>query len=303
MNSIPSPERTLRTYQLFKPRQRSSSVAEPPKKPLGRQRSFSELVSRVTKLSLRPSLKETSYSSKTEDYDLLRTIGAGATASVYSATYKPTGALIAIKIVNLDDHNPDDDSKLDALRKEIQIMALCKHPNLLQVYQSFVHFSELYIVTPLMSAGSCSDLLLSNRCLGLKENIVACILKQVALGLDYLHMNELVHRDIKSANLLLDWDTGLVKLADFGVSNHLFVPAELPKKSDNFLLPFHVPQQQQLKKARHSFVGTPCWMAPEILLDHDYDTKIDIWSLGITTIELASGKPPFSEYDPLTVTT
>lgn len=127
------------------------------------------------------------------------------------------------------------------------------------------------------------------------------ILKQVALGLNYLHGNELVHRDIKSANLLLDWDTGLVKLADFGVSNHLFNTSDLPKKSTTSLLPFQTPQLHQLKKARHSFVGTPCWMAPEILLNHDYDTKVDVWSFGITAIELASGKPPFSEYDPITV--
>ncbi|KAG1451628.1 hypothetical protein G6F55_009088 [Rhizopus delemar] len=294
---------------LSKGRRRSNTVIESPKRPISRQRSLSELVNRVTKLSLRsPVIQEKdeeiqSYSSKVEDYNILRTIGAGATASVYSAIYKPTSSLIAIKTVNLDNNPEDDDSRLDSLRKEIQIMTLCKHPHLLEVYQSFVHSSQLYIITPLMSAGSCYDLLLSNQRTGLKENIVGCILKQVALGLNYLHGNELVHRDIKSANLLLDWDTGLVKLADFGVSNHLFNTSDLPKKSTVSLLPFQIPQIHQLKKARHSFVGTPCWMAPEILLNHDYDTKVDVWSFGITAIELASGKPPFSEYDPITIFT
>jgi serine/threonine protein kinase len=89
-----------------------------------------------------------------DDYDILRTIGAGATASVYSAIYKPTQSMIAIKTVNLEDNHLDD-SRLEALRKEIQIMNLCKHPHLLQVYQSFVHSSQLYIVTPIMSAGKC----------------------------------------------------------------------------------------------------------------------------------------------------
>jgi hypothetical protein len=125
--------------------------------PLSRQRSISELVSRV-KLSLRsnstPSKRNYhSYSSKSKDYDILRTIGAGATASVYSAVYKPNQSVIAIKTVNLEEMGLDD-SRLEALRKEIQIMALCRHAHLLEVYQSFVHLSQLYIVTPIMSAGS-----------------------------------------------------------------------------------------------------------------------------------------------------
>lgn len=148
-------------------------------------------------------------------------------------------------------------------------------------------------------------------------------MKQVALSLEYLHGNELVHRDIKSANILLDFDTGIVKLADFGVSNHLLTNlADFPKNSNYFRqhtneedsfhtlkpanqLRFHQPNHLgppvTPKKARRSFVGTPCWMAPEILLNMDYDTKVDIWSLGITCIELACGRPPFAEYDPMTV--
>lgn len=130
-------------------------------KPLSRQRSISELVSRV-KHSLRPnstpglsSKRSHLYSSKSEDYDILRTIGAGATASVYSAVYKPSQSVIAIKTVNLEEMGLDD-SRLEALRKEIQIMTLCRHAHLLEVYQSFVHLSQLYIVTPIMSAGNLS---------------------------------------------------------------------------------------------------------------------------------------------------
>lgn len=140
-------------------------------------------------------------------------------------------------------------------------------------------------------------------------------MKQVALGLEYLHENELVHRDIKSANMLIEFDTGIVKLADFGVSNHLLANLnELPKNATYFrqqmeefgtdsVLKFQANNSFPVtpKKARRSFVGTPCWMAPEILLNQDYDTKVDIWSLGITCIELACGKPPFLEYDPMTV--
>lgn len=305
------------------------------KKPLSRQRSISELVSRVKLFSrsnstgssssspLSASKKRAqliSYSAKADDYDILRTIGAGATASVYSAVHKPNNSVIAIKAVNLEEVALDD-SRLEALRKEIQIMTLCRHPHLLEVYQSFVHSSQLYIITPIMSAGSCHDLLSRCHKRGFEESIVACIMKQVALSLEYLHGNELVHRDIKSANILLDFDTGIVKLADFGVSNHLLTNlADLPKNTNYFRkneedynhtlkpanqLRFHAPNHLSPpvtpKKARRSFVGTPCWMAPEILLNMDYDTKVDIWSLGITCIELACGKPPFAEYDPMTI--
>ncbi|KAI8066264.1 kinase-like domain-containing protein [Gilbertella persicaria] len=265
------------------------------KKPVSRQRSISELVSRV-RHTLKPPKQQplpfsySLYSSKSEDYDILRTIGAGATASVYSAIYKPNQSVIAIKTVNLEEIGLDD-ARLEALRKEIQIMTLCRHPHLLDVYQSFVHASQLYIITPIMSAGSCHDLLSRTHKIGFEEPIVACIIKQVAQGLDYLHDNELVHRDIKSANLLIDFDTGTVKLADFGVSNHL-LPSKPDLRESDSIMP---------KKARRSFVGTPCWMAPEILLNQDYDTKVDMWSLGITTLELACGKPPFAEYDPITV--
>lgn len=129
-------------------------------------------------------------------------------------------------------------------------------------------------------------------------------MKQVAQGLEYLHQNELVHRDIKSANMLLDFDTGIVKLADFGVSNHLLTNLnDLPKNTTYLRLDAAIESLKPVtpKKARRSFVGTPCWMAPEILLNQDYDTKVDLWSLGITCIELACGKPPFAEYDPMTV--
>ncbi|KAI9485914.1 MAG: kinase-like domain-containing protein [Benjaminiella poitrasii] len=347
------------------------------RKPLSRQRSISELVSRVkssfinrsnsvggssnnnsssssssshiyrsntvgNSRTYRSNALQPSFSAKVDDYDILRTIGAGATASVYSAIYKPTQSVIAIKTVNLDDMVGLDDSRLEALRKEIQIMTLCRHRHLLEVYQSFVHSSQLYIVTPVMSAGSCHDLLSRCHKVGFEENVVACIIKQVAKGLEYLHSNELVHRDIKSANMLVDFESGIVKLADFGVSNQLLSDLTTEEHSnkatsayvchdnestiesltesmislmpaDNFTYHQPINNQQQLqvpstsmmattiKKARRSFVGTPCWMAPEILLNQDYDTKVDIWSLGITSIELACGKPPFAEYDPMTV--
>ncbi|KAI7856625.1 kinase-like domain-containing protein [Circinella umbellata] len=446
------------------------------KNPLSRQRSLSDLVSRLT-ISFRSSSsiassssrrkpEKNKYTSNIQDYETCRLIGSGATAAVYSSIHEPTQSLVAIKKVNLellDKGNDDGALRLEALRKEIQIMTLCRHPHLLPVYQSFVSLTHLYIIMPIMSAGSCHDLLYQRHYEGLEEPLVACIIKQVVLGLQYLHENGLVHRDVKAANLLLDRDTGIVKLADFGVSNHLRVTTtasmdqqpqnesylsssttalqttmddilQLEKptlkptlkptttysfssKGDNdndalpnvssfgssqMLLPplamekdSYFPsisaspasdsnkstehhdcennvnkngsdepsavqisppstlylsidtspptiekkqhkkekQQQQQQQpvgqlgglfvpgigspsvpscsssfskpdknaARRSFVGTPCWIAPEILQNREYNAMVDIWSLGVTVIELACGRAPYTEYDPLTI--
>ncbi|KAI9026512.1 kinase-like domain-containing protein [Phycomyces nitens] len=234
-------------------------------------------------------------------------LGRGSSATVYSGYHISTRASIAIKRVDLEclDINGTG-TRLDALHKEIQIMSLCSHPHLLPVYQSFVSNSHLYIVMPLMSAGSCLDLLQTTGN-GLGESIVACILKQVALGLAYLHTNHLVHRDVKAANLLLDWKTGYVSLADFGVSNHLLANGA-HSSEPAFDAPGGVrrstcrPADLNPKASlRRSFVGTPCWMAPEILYCQAYGTAVDMWSFGITALELACGRAPFSEYDIRTV--
>ncbi|KAL0094826.1 kinase-like domain-containing protein [Phycomyces blakesleeanus] len=247
-------------------------------------------------------------------------LGRGSSATVYSGYHLPTRATIAIKRIDLErlDINGTG-TRLDALHKEIQIMSLCNHPHLLPIYQSFVSNSYLYIVMPLMSAGSCLDLLTQISRTGLSESIVACILKQVALGLDYLHTNHLIHRDVKAANLLLDWKTGYVSLADFGVSNHLLPnvaessepvskhvgPAtmQVPRSTCSNLIVAGLsdPISHPKVSLRRSFVGTPCWMAPEILGCQAYGTSVDIWSLGITALELACGRAPFSEFDIRTV--
>ncbi|OAD79812.1 hypothetical protein PHYBLDRAFT_106324, partial [Phycomyces blakesleeanus NRRL 1555(-)] len=209
-------------------------------------------------------------------------LGRGSSATVYSGYHLPTRATIAIKRIDLErlDINGTG-TRLDALHKEIQIMSLCNHPHLLPIYQSFVSNSYLYIVMPLMSAGKFRETFKAKTAfINLYSRLI--ILKQVALGLDYLHTNHLIHRDVKAANLLLDWKTGYVSLADFGV--RLSDPISHPKVS-----------------LRRSFVGTPCWMAPEILGCQAYGTSVDIWSLGITALELACGRAPFSEFDIRTI--
>ena len=219
------------------------------------------------------------YSLVPGDYQLGKVIGFGSSAIVYVATYRPVpGKPLAIKVIDLDQF---ERNQIDELRKELQVMNLCKHPNLLNVRSAFVNGSKLYIVTPLLYAGSCLDIMRTAFPDGLDEASIACILKQALMGLDYLHRNGLIHRDVKSGNLLMDED-GTVKLADFGVSSSLFDSGER-------------------KGMRKTFVGTPCWIAPEVVQQTGYDSKADIWSFGITALELAHGRAPFAKYPPMKV--
>lgn len=205
--------------------------------------------------------------------------GFGSSAVVYYATYRPNGREIAIKMIDLERF---ERNQIDELRKEIQVMSLCRHPNLLPIYAAFVVLNKLWILTPFLKGGSCLDILKNNAPDGLEETFVASVLYQALHGLDYLHRNNLIHRDIKAGNLILDAD-GQVYLADFGVSASLMDDGER-------------------KGIRKTFVGTPCWMAPEVMeMNRGYDYKADIWSLGITALELANGSAPFAKFPPMKV--
>ncbi|KAF9182705.1 hypothetical protein BGZ51_004491 [Haplosporangium sp. Z 767] len=233
-------------------------------------------VSNMTTSSL--NLPDDSFSNNPEDYDIQRPIGYGSSAVVYNAYYKPLNKRVAIKVIDLDMF---ERNQIDELRRETQVMALCKHPNVLRVYGAFVTDCKLYIVTPYLSAGSCLDIMKTAYPDGLDEVSIATILKQALQGLDYLHKNGHIHRDVKAGNLLMDED-GSVLLADFGVSSSLMETGDR-------------------RGMRKTFVGTPCWMAPEVMEQAGYDYKADIWSFGITAIELATGHAPFAKYPPIKV--
>ncbi|KAM7256169.1 hypothetical protein ACFE04_011910 [Oxalis oulophora] len=206
-------------------------------------------------------------------------IGHGASATVFRAIYIPFNEVVAIKCLDLDRCN----SNLDDVRREAQTMILIDHPNVIRAYCSFVVDHNLWVVRPFMSEGSCLHLMKSAYPDGFEEEaVIRSILKETIKALDYLHRHGHIHRDVKAGNILLD-SSGAVKLADFGVSACMFDSGDR-------------------RRARNTFVGTPCWMAPEVLQQGSgYDFKADIWSFGITALELAHGHAPFSKYPPMKV--
>lgn len=192
-------------------------------------------------------------------------IAKGSTCVVYSATYE--GTKIAVKEIQLTHKN-----KM-VLSEESKFLNSLSHKNIVKHIKSIKSNKKLYMFLELMDGGSLTKVAQFCDC---KEPHIAYFMRELLSALVYIHSQNKIHRDIKTGNVLLNRQ-GEVKLADFGYA------AEL----------------DPLKKRRRSFVGTPYWMAPEVIIGKEYSFPVDIWSLGVICYELAIGKPPYYDTPPM----
>ncbi|XP_067265787.1 myosin-IIIb isoform X2 [Chanodichthys erythropterus] len=224
-----------------------------------------------------------SLADPSSDWDILETIGKGTYGKVYKVISKKDGSQAAVKVLDpINDVDEEIEAEYNILR------SLSNHPNVVKFFGMFYKADELsggqlWLVLELCNGGSVTDLIkgLLMRGKHLEEPIISYILCGALLGLQHLHNNRIIHRDVKGNNILLTTDGG-VKLVDFGVSAQL----------------------TSARLRRNTSVGTPFWMAPEVIAceqqyDYSYDARCDVWSLGITAIELADGDPPLAEMHPV----
>uniref|UniRef100_A0A8C2JBJ1 non-specific serine/threonine protein kinase n=1 Tax=Cyprinus carpio TaxID=7962 RepID=A0A8C2JBJ1_CYPCA len=212
-----------------------------------------------------------------EIWEIVGELGDGAFGKVFKAQNKQTGIFAAAKVI---DTKTEDE--LEDYMVEIDILASCDHPNIVKLLDAFYYESKLWILIEFCGGGAVDAVMLELE-RPLTEPQIRVVCKQTLDALQYLHDSKVIHRDLKAGNILLTLD-GDVKLADFGVS---------AKNTKSI-------------QRRDSFIGTPYWMAPEVVMcetskDRPYDYKADIWSLGVTLIELAQIEPPNHEMNPMRV--
>ncbi|XP_019428756.1 PREDICTED: serine/threonine-protein kinase dst1 isoform X2 [Lupinus angustifolius] len=209
----------------------------------------------------------------TTKYELLNELGKGSYGAVYKARDLRTSEMVAIKVISLS----EGEEGYEEIRGEIEMLQQCNHPNVVRYLGSYQGEEYLWIVMEYCGGGSVADLMnVTDE--ALDEGQIAYICREALKGLEYLHSIFKVHRDIKGGNILLT-EQGDVKLGDFGVAAQL----------------------TRTMSKRNTFIGTPHWMAPEVIQESRYDGKVDVWALGVSAIEMAEGTPPRSSVHPMRV--
>ncbi|KAM5299135.1 serine/threonine-protein kinase 10 [Ctenodactylus gundi] len=212
-----------------------------------------------------------------EVWEIVGELGDGAFGKVYKAKNKETGTLAAAKVIETK-----SEEELEDYIVEIEILATCDHPYIVKLLGAYYYDGKLWIMIEFCPGGAVDAIMLELD-KGLTEPQIQVVCRQMLEALHFLHSKKIIHRDLKAGNVLMTLD-GDIRLADFGVS---------------------AKNLKTLQK-RDSFIGTPYWMAPEVVLcetmkDTPYDYKADIWSLGITLIEMAQIEPPHHELNPMRV--
>ncbi|MCJ1387624.1 p21 protein (Cdc42 Rac)-activated kinase [Xylographa bjoerkii] len=248
LQNIPLPTQSPRTAPAPRPRQRP------------RQSTGADIVQRLNAIC--------SPGDPTKKYRNLVKIGQGASGGVYTASENGTNRCVAIKQMNLEQQ-----PKKDLIINEIIVMRESKHKNIVNFMDSFLIRGDLWVIMEYMEGGSLTDVVTYNM---MSEGQIAAVCRETLNGLQHLHSKGVIHRDIKSDNILLSME-GNIKLTDFGFCAQI----------------------NEGQSKRTTMVGTPYWMAPEVVTRKDYGRKVDIWSLGIMAIEMIEGEPPYLTESPL----